>query len=90
MLPVKPRTAKFWYAESKLVAERTFGYGMGVMDASFTVLKPGGPSNNSDSLSNFRIKGAEDVGYRDRQNGALGFAAAQPLTGNFEKDFGKF
>lgn len=91
---------QFSYADGKLVAEGTFGYGSGVVVSNITILGYDGSSSTSSnqttitdtttkrrrrsSSSLLRVKGTGETVERNAVSGALSFAISKPLTGGFE------
>lgn len=86
---------QFSYADGKLVAEGTFGYGTGVVVSNITILGyDAGSSDNQttttttrrgrrSSSSLLRVKGTDETVEMDEVSGALSFGISQPLTGGF-------
>lgn len=83
---------EFSYADGKLVAEGSFGYGVGVVVSSVTVLGYDDGSSSSGNQTttvtgrstSLRVKGTDTTVERDEVSGALSFGISQPLTGRFE------
>lgn len=78
----------FSYADGKLVAEGTFGYGGGVVVSNITLLGYDGDGSGSGtnltiSSSTTRVKETGETVQKNEESGALSFAVSKPLTGGF-------
>lgn len=79
--------AQFSYADGKLVATGTFGYGTGVVISNVTILGFGASAaagNQTTTTTTLRVKGTGDAVYRDEESGAVTFSIGKPLTEGFE------